>query len=1195
MKKLYAPKLFFFLVIASLVLAPSTHIAAQGAQSDCVPGSGWKAGPGPEQPQAAIKAEAALAQIGVSARIQARSYGEIDSCGVFFPQSIDYQVEILGIPTDQSLAAELWADAIQTELNRNSQPATGNLQITFPDRSVIRRSGMLSIDQNRAPLSGEAWTLLTPASSPSGRYIHGTAYDSHRSVVILFGGDNTGSSRLNDTWEFDGVNWQQKSPTLSPSGRVNIDQAMAYDAARQRVVLFGGLTSAGHRNDTWEYDGSTWTQVTPATMPGARDSHAIAYDSARQKMILFGGYHGGPLNDTWEYNGSWNQVTPATTPPARWHHVLTFDERRGVIVMFGGYANGSRLNDTWEFDGADWRQVTPLTSPPVRENHSMTYDSARGVVVMFGGLNSGGSLNDTWEYDGITWTQVTPTQPPAIRGEMALVYDRQNNRSLFFGGGYWSGGNLITYQQTWIYTAPPPTKNWSLQDTADSPLGRYLHGMAYDDQRGVMVLFGGDHGGADRLNDTWEFDGVNWQQMAPAQSPPGRVNIDQAMAYDSSRQRTVLFGGLSSSGYLTDTWEYDGSTWAQVASPTPPAARDAQAMAYDNHRQKMVMFGGYRSDGLLLNDTWEYNGSWMQIFPASSPSARLHHTLAYDERRGVMVLFGGYAAGSQLNDTWEFDGVNWHQAAPSQSPPARENHSMAYDNARGVILLFGGLNSSGSLNDTWEYNGTTWVQVFPDKSPTPRGETSLVYDRQRSQMVFYGGGYWTATGLVVFRETWVYRSGSTGSAAAFSKKVYVIIYNPLLSNGKTLIQEMGWNNPQLITQQTVDFFRLASHNLVDYQVVETTVVNDEWPVLADGFQYTEATFMPVINHTQPGHQPEGVSYNAIVNSARFDICGKANRNEIDEVWIYNGPYFGFYESTLVGPGAYWYNSPPVPGPFTCNRLIPIMGPSPERTMTEAVHNFGHRTESTMRQVYGSWEQNRTAHNWDRFGLVDFQSPAYNYSGCGSTHYPPNGTSDYDYGNPGTTQTTCDDFANYPNLGDPATTAQPVTCSRWGCTETGVNGYAGYWFGHLPYFFGCADDQKSNNWWIYFANPAQANQPSNPCQANAAMNHELAGPGSYILVTGENLAPNHPVTLQINGQNLDVDLHTTPAGGLLFILDTSLIQQGIYHIRITANILLDMTLTLSLGQPQFSQEGIGPVILLPSDISNSVVYLPMVKR
>ncbi|MHB8878486.1 MAG: hypothetical protein ACYC8T_32720, partial [Myxococcaceae bacterium] len=40
--------------------------------------------------------------------------------------------------------------------------------------------------------------------------------------------------------------------------------ALAYDAARQRVVLFGGLDSA-YLTDTWEWDGTTWVRRTPDT------------------------------------------------------------------------------------------------------------------------------------------------------------------------------------------------------------------------------------------------------------------------------------------------------------------------------------------------------------------------------------------------------------------------------------------------------------------------------------------------------------------------------------------------------------------------------------------------------------------------------------------------------------------------------------------------------------------------------------------------------------------------------------------------------------------------------------------------------------------------------------------------------------------------------------------------------------------
>lgn len=640
---------------------------------------------------------------------------------------------------------------------------------------------------------------------------------------------------------------------------------------------------------------------------------------------------------------------------------------------------------------------------------------------------------------------------------------------------------------------PESTANasWHQIATVDSPPGRYTHGFAYDSHRDVAILFGGDGTGYSRLNDTWEFDGMHWTRVAPSQSPPGRTNIDQTLVYDSNRRRVVIFGGLGTGGYLGDTWEYDGTTWTQIDTTVSPPRRDSHAMVFDSRRNVTVLFGGYSSSGSSLNDTWEYDGVWHQVGTSQAPDGRYHHSMAYDERRGVVILFGGLdSSGSVLGDTWEYDGSAWYEVTPTQSPPARHNHSMVYDSGRGVVVLFGGEDANGLLTDTWEYDGVTWRQIATTQTPSFRKEMPLVFDRRRNRILFFGGGYWDDGNLITFSETWEYTATSSYQAfmplvvrsyapeESFNRKVYVIVYDPFLSNGQYLSDYLGWNDHSDLTQGTIDFFKQVTNNRVNYTVVDTTIITDGWPVKVDGFRYTEEEYLAVINGQSPPHTPDNVDYNAIVNSPDLDICGKANRGEIDEVWIYNGPYFGFYESTLVGPGAYWYNSPPVPGPHDCNRLIPIMGPSPERNLDSAIHNFGHRAEATMTKVYGSWEQNRTAHNWERFALVKALSPDYYYSGCGNVHYPPNGMSDYDYGNPSPLLSNCDDFANYPNLGDPADTVKPVTCSAWGCDQIG---YLAYWFGHLPSNIGCGSDAVASNWWKYFVDPALALDPAAPCQ------------------------------------------------------------------------------------------------------------------
>src|SRR5215207_3406817 len=107
--------------------------------------------------------------------------------------------------------------------------------------------------------------------------------------------------------------WTQKQD-IGPSPRSG--HAMAYDAAHQRVVLFGGETRVGRQNDTWEWDGRAWTEVAD-TGPSARSFHDIVYDDARQRLVLFGGNDAdGVCGDTWEWDGEdWTQVADIGLDP----------------------------------------------------------------------------------------------------------------------------------------------------------------------------------------------------------------------------------------------------------------------------------------------------------------------------------------------------------------------------------------------------------------------------------------------------------------------------------------------------------------------------------------------------------------------------------------------------------------------------------------------------------------------------------------------------------------------------------------------------------------------------------------------------------------------------------------------------------------------------------------------------------------
>ena len=74
-------------------------------------------------------------------------------------------------------------------------------------------------------------------------------------------------------------------------------------ARRGLVIVFGGTSSAGFLGDTWSWDGTAWRQLATSG-PEPRGMGYLAYDARRDRVVLFGGRKGWPdgdLNDTWEF------------------------------------------------------------------------------------------------------------------------------------------------------------------------------------------------------------------------------------------------------------------------------------------------------------------------------------------------------------------------------------------------------------------------------------------------------------------------------------------------------------------------------------------------------------------------------------------------------------------------------------------------------------------------------------------------------------------------------------------------------------------------------------------------------------------------------------------------------------------------------------------------------------------------------
>ena len=317
--------------------------------------------------------------------------------------------------------------------------------------SLAAATGMLApLDSLAAtPSRSGRWRQLFPTSAPSPRGGAAMAYDAARAKIVLFGG----TWKDADTWTWDGRTWNHMSPPVSPPARS--DASLAYHPATKTLVLFGGGSATGFLGDTWLWNGITWTAV-PGDGPPARGSASMAFDPASGSLILFGGARPEVFDDTWMWNGkSWVRLSPRSSPPGRFGTSFAYHSGMGRLILFGGKRSAMGVPEpeaTWAWDGKDWSQLSLGRLPPWRFGASMA--AAGGGVLLFGGISmvlgpsNGSYLGDTWML-GRTWSQVTQTPAPPPRAGAGLVPYPSRNSLLLFGGGFNPGYRQL--RDTWVW------------------------------------------------------------------------------------------------------------------------------------------------------------------------------------------------------------------------------------------------------------------------------------------------------------------------------------------------------------------------------------------------------------------------------------------------------------------------------------------------------------------------------------------------------------------------------------------------------------------------------------------------------------------------------------------------------------------------------------------------------------------------
>src|SRR5690606_33209361 len=151
------------------------------------------------------------------------------------------------------------------------------------------------------------WGPTQPATPPSPRSNALLAYDLFGSRMLLIGGNFT-----NELWSLSNNTWTQLTPAVLPPARRHSN--IGIDTFTGEILLYGGQDGVGSVaiDDTWLWNGLVWQQLTPTGTPGGIMWHGMAFDATRNVTVIFGGRRNlwNPneyLDETWEFSQSLTQ------------------------------------------------------------------------------------------------------------------------------------------------------------------------------------------------------------------------------------------------------------------------------------------------------------------------------------------------------------------------------------------------------------------------------------------------------------------------------------------------------------------------------------------------------------------------------------------------------------------------------------------------------------------------------------------------------------------------------------------------------------------------------------------------------------------------------------------------------------------------------------------------------------------------
>jgi hypothetical protein len=314
------------------------------------------------------------------------------------------------------------------------------------------------------------------------------------------------------------------------------------------------------------------------------------------------------------------------------------------------------------------------------------------------------------------------------------------------------------------------------------------------------------------------------------------------------------------------------------------------------------------------------------------------------------------------------------------------------------------------------------------------------------------------------------------SSQVFNLRVLYVVVNPVEGDKNLYEDYISWLLGGKTADQFTDYwanqyinsFKRLSKNTINYIVAKKLQVTTV-PRHTRGTEYTLETYFQNCWPPTPGSycesHAEEIDYPAFINDN--DICGIANRENIDEIWVMAPYALQSGEDYVIGPSYGPRTNGPAVIVDSCQKLYNLTVANVDCPYN-FMESYAHRVETQMIQLVANWLEELKNKYWYNFYLIETTGGPF----CGNAHFPPNFTHGYDFANSTYATSTCPDWKNFPDLKGET---EYVNCQAWGCDNVP---WQEYWLGSLPRSDGWVEiinnmEKKTyfkKNWWYYLLYP-----------------------------------------------------------------------------------------------------------------------------